>query len=126
MELRLCKSCNVEKPIDDFQKLTYNTSRFSCKACRVEEAKDYRFRKEYGISRDEYHEKRKEQNYSCVICNKHEDNHSRGTLFVDHDHETGKYRALLCTTCNTLLGMAKDSPELLEKAAEYLRKHGRT
>lgn len=123
MELRLCKSCNIEKPIDEFQKLTYNTSRFSCKACRVEEAKDYRFKKEYGISREEYQEKRKEQDYSCAICCKHEDNHSRGTLFVDHDHETGKYRALLCTQCNSALGMVYDKVDILKKMIDYLEKH---
>lgn len=126
METRICKRCNCEKPITDFQQLKYNTRRFNCKACRVEEAIDGRFKKEYGIDLNQYNEQRKEQDYSCKICGVHEEQHSRGKLFVDHCHATGKYRALLCTTCNSLLGMAKDNPELLAKAAEYLRKHGRT
>jgi hypothetical protein len=126
METRLCKKCNCEKPLTDFQQLKYNTRRFNCKACRVQEAIDARFQKTYGITLDEYHKLREEQNYSCKICGVHEENHSRGKLFVDHCHTTGKYRALLCTTCNSLLGMAKDNPELLAEAAEYLRTYGRT
>lgn len=126
MKTRVCKRCGSEKPITEFQQLKYNTRRFNCKACRVEEATDLRFKKLYGISLDEYGIKRKEQNYCCAICGIHEDEHTRGKLFVDHCHETGNYRALLCTLCNSLLGMAKDDPQLLEKAADYLRRHGRT
>lgn len=123
--MKICKKCNTEKPIEDFQQLKYNTTRFSCKACRVEEAKELRFKKVYGITAAEYNTYRKQQNYCCDICGIHEEQHSRGKLFIDHCHETGNYRALLCTTCNSLLGMAKDSPELLHKAADYLRKYGR-
>lgn len=47
----------------------------------------------------------------------------RSGMFLDHDHSTGKVRSPLCHGCNTGLGGFKDSPELLEKAAEYLREH---
>lgn len=48
---------------------------------------------------------------------------SPASICVDHDHETGKLRALLCIACNTGLGHFYDSPERLEKAALYLRYH---
>jgi hypothetical protein len=126
MKTRQCKGCGEHKPLFDFQQLKYNTRRFNCKACRVKEAVDARFKKTYGISYEEYEEKRKEVQYCCEICGKHEEDHSRGKLFVDHDHDTGKYRGLLCTQCNSALGMVYDNVEILQKMIEYLQKHGNT
>lgn len=40
---------------------------------------------------------------------------------VDHDHVTSKVRALLCSNCNTALGLLKDSPTLMERSAEYIK-----
>ena len=44
-------------------------------------------------------------------------------LLLDHDHRTGKVRALLCNRCNRVLGLAEDSPELLSKMSNYLKEH---
>jgi hypothetical protein len=41
----------------------------------------------------------------------------------DHDHGTGRFRAWLCQPCNAGLGMFKDDPELLERAAVHIRRH---
>lgn len=65
----------------------------------------------------------------CAICGKAEIGASPSKyggvkrLSIDHDHTTGKLRALLCTRCNSMLGMAYDSPELLIAAAKYLIAH---
>lgn len=45
-------------------------------------------------------------------------------ICFDHDHTTNQFRGWLCATCNSALGMAKDSPTLLRKMADYLE--GRT
>ena len=42
-------------------------------------------------------------------------------LAIDHCHTTGKFRGVLCSYCNTAIGLLKDSPKLAEKASEYLR-----
>ena len=78
----------------------------------------------YQLTPEEYQVKLKEQNYKCGICDKDVVNNIRGgniiALSVDHNHNTGKIRKLLCHSCNTGLGHFKDNPELLEKASKYL------
>jgi hypothetical protein len=74
----------------------------------------------YGISLDEFNQMRQEQNYSCKLCGKHEDLFDRG-LYVDHCHDTGDVRGLLCVGCNAGLGMLGDNVEGLERAISYLK-----
>lgn len=76
----------------------------------------------YGLSVDQYDELLFLQDGKCAICR-----HTCRTgnrLAVDHCHETGKVRGLLCLCCNTALGKFGDDPDKLEAAASYLRKHG--
>lgn len=84
--------------------------------------RDAGFRRKYGISLAEREELAERQGLRCSVCGTHESQLDK-RLAVDHDHATGAVRALLCQTCNLGLGFFKDSPELLEKAAEYVRHH---
>ncbi len=68
----------------------------------------------YGITEERYDELYAQQEGRCAICG------VGGALSVDHNHETGVVRGLLCHACNTGLGGLKDSPELLLRAVEYL------
>lgn len=77
-----------------------------------------RFRK-FGITHDDYEQMIKNQGGLCGICGKPPAPGSRG-LVVDHCHETGEVRGLLCTHCNLLLGHAKDDPEVLRRAVRWL------
>jgi hypothetical protein len=56
----------------------------------------------------------------CEICGKQAE---KRNLALDHCHRTGALRGILCMKCNLGLGYYMDSPELLAKAIEYLRKH---
>lgn len=60
-----------------------------------------------------------ERTEMCNLCGKPFKNTKDKHL--DHDHQTGEPRGVLCNRCNQKLGRFQDSPELLEKAAEYLR-----
>lgn len=74
----------------------------------------------YGLT-DEALRKLFEGNPTCSICG---DPPKQGRdLCIDHNHATGRVRALLCTRCNTAIGSLRDNPELCENAAAYLRKH---
>ncbi len=85
-------------------------------------------KKSFGITLEDYNKMKDVQGDRCAICGQTEktiNSNSRKTqaLAVDHCHATGAIRGLLCAQCNNGLGRFKDSPELLEKAAEYIRKH---
>lgn len=78
----------------------------------------YRIPYLYGITIEDFNSLLKKQSGVCAICGKGPKGKSR--LCVDHDHETGKVRGLLCYRCNMAIG-ALSSIYLLEKAKEYLR-----
>jgi|SRR6478752_3190576 len=75
-------------------------------------------KRNYGMGWEEYLEFI--STGSCDICGKTKDENGR-ELSVDHDHQSGRVRGLLCDLCNKGLGMFVDNPELLDVAAKYLR-----
>lgn len=77
----------------------------------------------YGVTQDWYDEKLSSQGGGCAICGTKEPGHGFKNFCVDHDHETGEARGLLCRTCNAGLGHFKDSQDLLRKANLYLMEH---
>lgn len=77
---------------------------------------------DYGISLVQYNELFLKQSGKCAICKRHASEFKKA-LAVDHNHETGMVRALLCTNCNTALGKFQESPALLKMAIEYLEQY---
>lgn len=59
----------------------------------------------------------------CAICGTDKPG-GRGRFHIDHNHETGDARGLLCIRCNQALGLFGDNPETLISASEYLLWHG--
>jgi hypothetical protein len=83
----------------------------------------YRFRrtlKSYGLTVLDYDRMFRNQAGCCAICKKHVSQQKR-RLSVDHNHVTGKVRALLCDNCNGGIGKLMDDPDLVLKAYEYLK-----
>jgi hypothetical protein len=72
----------------------------------------------FGITSAEYDQMVMAQCGTCGICGEPEAPKTR--LSVDHDHDTGKLRGLLCGSCNRGIGLLQDSPELLNRASAYL------
>lgn len=84
---------------------------------------------EYGITLAEYEALFAKQNGVCAICQKPEKTIDKKQnklrrLAVDHCHTTDKIRGLLCFECNTGIGKFGDNPQLIERAAEYVRNEG--
>ena len=92
-----------------------------------ERDKNHNLKKQYGIDLKEYQRMLEVQNGVCAICHSPESTKDKDggprSMPVDHDHKTGKVRALLCTQCNRGLGMFTDNIEKLKAAVEYLAKH---
>jgi len=82
--------------------------------------------KKYGMSVAEYDEMHYAQQGCCAICETPETLVRGGRvirLSVDHCHDTGRIRALLCNFCNTALGKMKDNAALLRRAAAYVEEY---
>ena len=77
----------------------------------------------FNLTPDDYDNLLKRQNGRCAICGATRPGHKRRYFSIDHDHETGKIRGLLCGYCNPGLGHFKDDVTLLRKAVTYLENH---
>jgi hypothetical protein len=79
--------------------------------------------KRYGITPADYERMLAEQAGCCAICGSDQPG-GRGVRFhVDHDHDTGRVRSLLCHSCNVGLGHLGGTPESLRRALRYLEEH---
>lgn len=82
----------------------------------------HRFRK-YGLTREAFSAMLEAQGGVCAICKRPPHGGRGGVLCVDHNHSTGKVRALLCHHCNMVIGYAEEDIARLLAMVEYLRAH---
>ena len=79
------------------------------------------YRRRYGITLEQRDAMLAAQGGGCAICGKPPVPGKRG-FHVDHCHQTGRVRGLLCSNCNTLLGLAGESEAVLRAAINYLQR----
>jgi hypothetical protein len=123
-EYETCRSCGQQKPREEFppkaKELTSKAGTkiyWICRQCLKKRRYECRL-KRHGLTVEEYEIMAERQNYCCAICGR-----EPKKLHIDHDHETGKVRGLLCRHCNCLIGFAKDNGLILERAIKYLDKY---
>jgi len=87
-----------------------------------EKGREREYRRNYGITIEDYERRLVEQDGKCAICGEPPSVGGK-RLSVDHDHETGKIRALLCQRCNLVVGGLKESAAFARLVADYLEKH---
>ena len=139
MKTKVCKTCDVEKPLNEFKKGKgykegYRPNCIPCcnaydldnyhkhkhkKPYNYEKDKDNKLRAAYGISYAEYTIMLEAQQGACAICGTTSTG-KRKAFHVDHCHTTGKVRGLLCGNCNSGIGNLKDDVALLKRAIQYL------
>ena len=124
-----CPDCGVVLPLTDFGRNGGASSGVNsyCKPChnsrtrrsreKVGGERTYHLRRRYGITAEEADAMLTAQDGTCAICR------IEPAVHVDHDHATGRVRALLCFGCNGGLGQFKDDPAALRAAAGYVERH---
>ena len=117
--MQKCSKCCEQKPFSMFYK-NKDKPRKDCKVCH-EKTKMKSKVGAYGLTLIQYSGMFVKQNNCCAICNK--EFVSKKHTHIDHCHKTNKVRALLCSGCNTAIGLLKESPENLKSALKYLKKH---
>lgn len=129
-----CAKCDTYKDASCFSKGkdTHTGLHVYCKTCVNEYTRRYAERsrnhsrsKRYGLTPDEYAALHKAQGGVCAICGQPETRIHKGVkvdLCVDHDHDTGEVRGLLCGMCNYGVGHFRDDVALLQKAIDYLNR----
>ena len=115
-----CPECKQYKSIAGFYRKVHSADGFAsyCKVCDTRKTGQSRIKKRYGLTPTEYDRLFSDQNGKCAICG--ETPMTKKGSVVDHCHETGRVRGILCQRCNTAIGMLYDDPLLLRKAATYL------
>ena len=113
-----CSACGQSKSVDDFHRDESHLTgyRSSCRTCE----KHMKMARIYGLSQAQYEAMYDQQGALCAICRCPEGEAGAKGFHVDHDHETGQVRGLLCSRCNTGIGHFGDDPERLIAASAYL------
>lgn len=111
-----CKVCASRLGAERFQRdrtrLLANTAAY--RRNNPEKRKSIALMFKFGIDLAEYRKIEEMQQYRCGICRK------PGELHVDHCHESGRVRGLLCMSCNTALGKLGDTPDSIRRVLSYL------
>ena len=109
----LCLPCKATRLRVYCQKTGFHKKRY---ARLVKEERERHLIRKYGITQADYDAMFAAQGGCCAICERTQER----AFDVDHDHDTGEVRGLLCTNCNRMIGHAGDSAERLTDAAFYL------
>jgi hypothetical protein len=142
VNFKKCGRCFLNKPFSEFRKNKgfRDNLNWECKECcrtyskkwnlsNPDYHRDYILFKTYNITIEDYNSFLVKQNYKCAICGISQEELSKNikntpiNFAVDHDHNTGKVRGLLCFRCNSSLGGFNDSVDVLDKAKQYLTTH---
>jgi len=147
-DTRLCGTCKIIKPLSEYryQNKSKGTKGYECNACTKIRSKEWRnknkekvieYRKQYsktnkkiikeyslkntyGITVEQHKQMFVSQNGRCAICNKQFIKSK--DIHIDHNHITGQIRQLLCSHCNTAIGLLKEDTYILNNAIQYLQK----
>ncbi|CAL9629763.1 endonuclease VII domain-containing protein [Streptomyces sp. ICN988] len=113
---KYCRSCGEVKPHSQWHRNASASDGLStsCKACRAVKSRAGHLKRHYGLTEAERDQLIADQAGVCCICL------AAPAAHVDHCHETGRVRGVLCFSCNAALGQFKDRPDAIRRAAAYV------
>ena len=135
MTTKVCNLCEEEKDVSLFSVDSRSKSGYQtrCKDCqsfvKKEMAAYYRGKHleyKYNMTNEDYEAMLEKQDHKCAVCGINEVHAENSRRCVDHDHNTGQVRGLLCKKCNQAIGLLQDNADFCESAGKYLRLHGWT
>lgn len=111
-----CRTCGEIKPHSEWHRNATASDGLStrCKACRAERGRADHLKRQYGMTEAEREALIEQQKGLCVICLE------APAVHVDHCHETGRVRGVLCFNCNSGIGKLGDDPDKTRRATAYL------
>lgn len=150
--MKPCRRCGVLNPILSFRQRKGGIIDHTCRQClrdqdkawrlrnpdktkayyikhrkyNIEKSREYKLKSVFNLTSIQYQKMYTEQDGKCAICLKAETSKRLNTtksLSVDHSHLTGKIRQLLCTKCNSALGLLYESKATLQRMIGYIEKH---
>jgi NAD-dependent SIR2 family protein deacetylase len=95
----------------------YRETQARYRKLRVSEQRADHLKRTFGLTLEAYEDLLALQHGACAVCNA---TPRRIALHVDHDHETGEIRGLLCFRCNNALGLLREDVVILERALQYV------
>ena len=140
---KACSNCQSIKPITDFGEASgYRDGHYGqCKSCRSKLNSAYAklhpakrkkttpeanrknaLKTKYGLTESQFERMLADQNGACAICKTESPGGRHGTFHVDHCHDTGKVRGVLCHSCNVTLGRVGDSIDGVMRYLNYLER----
>ncbi|MGQ5638807.1 endonuclease VII domain-containing protein [Streptomyces sp. EWL5.16] len=113
---KFCRSCGEVKPHSEWHRNATASDGLatSCKACRAAKGRAGHLKRNYGLTEAERDAMIASQYGLCAICLQ------APPVHVDHCHNTGRVRGVLCFNCNSAIGKLRDDPEAARRAAAYL------
>ena len=118
---KTCNTCEQDLPLTKFYKARdlLDGHKVDCKRC----CRDWHYRNHFGITIDDYEDMLDDQFGKCAICDTHQYDLDK-RLCIDHNHEDGSIRGLLCVTCNLHLGKRTLNFVRANKEKAYLSYYG--
>ncbi|MEI5099645.1 endonuclease VII domain-containing protein [Streptomyces sp. PmtG] len=113
---KFCRTCGEIKPHVEWDRNSSASDGLAtlCKPCKAAQGRAGHLKRQYGLTEAQRDGMVAEQKGLCVICLK------APPVHVDHCHETGRVRGVLCFNCNSAIGKLGDDPDALRRAIDYL------
>ena len=144
--MKSCRACKKGEPEVEFNKSSRDGSQSLCKGCQSNYSKGWQkqnrdknigycqryyrenkhkwrerdYKRKYGMTIQEVEALVASQNGRCPICDI--PFKSQKLMSLDHDHKTGQLRQVLCSKCNTALGLLNEDVAIFHRAVEYINK----